>query len=66
MTTYKNYLEKENYTKSTIKSYENGAEIFIKWCTKNHTSPDLIDYKTILKLLFQQFYLTLIQLLLDI
>ena len=49
MTEYKTYLQKENYTKSTIKSYENGAEIFIKWCTKNHTSPDLIDYKTILK-----------------
>jgi integrase/recombinase XerD len=49
MTTYKSYLEKENYTKSTIKSYRNGAEIFIKWCTKNHTSPVLIDYKTILK-----------------
>ena len=49
MMNYKSYLEKENYTESTIKSYENGAEIFIKWCTKNHTSPDLIDYKTILK-----------------
>ena len=49
MNEYKSYLEKENYTESTIKSYENGAEIFIKWCTKNHTSPDLIDYKTILK-----------------
>lgn len=49
MNEYKSYLEKENYTKSTIKSYENGAEIFIKWCAKNYTSPDLIDYKTILK-----------------
>jgi site-specific recombinase XerD len=49
MMDYKRYLRKENYTKSTIKSYENGAEVFIKWCTKNHTSPDLIDYKTILK-----------------
>ena len=49
MMNYKSYLEKENYTESTIKSYENGAEIFIKWCAKNHTSPDLIDYKTILK-----------------
>ena len=46
---YKRYLQKENYTKSTIKSYENGAETFIKWCKRNHTNPDLIDYKTILK-----------------
>jgi site-specific recombinase XerD len=49
MTTYKSYLQKENYTESTIESYTKGAEIFIKWCNKNHTSPDLIDYKTILK-----------------
>jgi len=49
MTTYRSYLEKENYTKSTVKSYENGIEIFIKWCKRNHTNPELIDYKTILK-----------------
>jgi site-specific recombinase XerD len=49
MMDYKRYLQKENYTKSTIKSYENGAETFIKWCKRNHTNPDLIDYKTILK-----------------
>ena len=49
MTTYKSYLEKENYTKSTVKSYENGIEIFIKWCKRNHTKPDLIDYKIFLK-----------------
>ncbi len=49
MTAYKKYLEKENYTKSTVKSYENGIEIFIKWCKRNHTNPELIDYKTILK-----------------
>jgi site-specific recombinase XerD len=49
MTTYKSYLQKENYTKSTIGSYINGAEVFIKWCNRNHTNPDLIDYKTILK-----------------
>ena len=49
MTTYKSYLQKENYTESTIESYTKGAEIFIKWCNRNHTNPDLIDYKTILK-----------------
>ena len=49
MTEYKSYLGKENYSKSTIDSYVYGVEIFIKWCTKNYTSPDLIDYKNILK-----------------
>ena len=46
---YRSYLEKENYSKTTIKSYENGAEIFVKWCKQNHTNPESIDYKTILK-----------------
>jgi site-specific recombinase XerD len=49
MIEYKSYLQKESYTKSTIESYTKGAEIFIKWCNRNHTSPDLIDYKTFLK-----------------
>ena len=49
MITYRSYLEKENYSKSTIKSYVNGVEFFLKWCKRNHTNPELIDYKTILK-----------------
>jgi integrase/recombinase XerD len=49
MNEYKRYLEKENYSKTTIESYVNGAEVFIKWCKRNHTNPELIDYKTILK-----------------
>ena len=49
MTTYRSYLKKENYSKSTIKSYANGVEFFLKWCKRNHTNPELIDYKTILK-----------------
>lgn len=49
MTTYKSYLEKEDYSKSTIKSYINGVQFFLKWCKRNHTNPELIDYKTILK-----------------
>jgi len=46
---YRSYLEKENYSKSTIKSYTNGVHFFLKWCKRNHTNPELIDYKTILK-----------------
>jgi integrase/recombinase XerD len=49
MTEYRNYLQKESYSSSTIESYVKGAEIFIKWCKRNHTNPDLIDYKILLK-----------------
>lgn len=49
MNTYKSYLEKKKYSKSTIERYVNGAEVFIKWCKRNHTNPELIDYKSILK-----------------
>lgn len=46
---YKEYLQKESYSSSTIESYIKGAENFIKWCNRNHTTPDLIDYKMFLK-----------------
>ena len=49
MTEYRNYLQQESYSLSTIESYIKGVEIFIKWCNRNHTNPDLIDYKTFLK-----------------
>jgi len=49
MNEYRSYLEKENYSKSTIENYVKGVEVFIKWCNRNHTNPELIDYKTILK-----------------
>jgi integrase/recombinase XerD len=49
MTEYRNYLQKESYSSSTIESYIKGAEIFNKWCNRNHTTPDLIDYKIFLK-----------------
>lgn len=46
---YKNYLEKENYSKSTIESYNKAKTQFTEWCKRNHTNPESIDYKTILK-----------------
>ncbi|MCF6347014.1 MAG: tyrosine-type recombinase/integrase [Flavobacteriaceae bacterium] len=49
MNEYKNYLQKENYSETTINSYTKGAKVFIKWCNRNHTTVELIDYKTILK-----------------
>lgn len=49
MTTYKEYLEQQNYSKSTIKNYDNAKSRFIEWCKRNHTKPESIDYKTTLK-----------------
>lgn len=48
-TKYKEYLEKEKYSKTTIVTYTNQTKRFIDWCTKNNTTPETIDYKTILK-----------------
>ena len=49
MTTYKAYLEQENYSKTSIESYIRETQLFIKWNTKNHTTPETIDYKLLLK-----------------
>ena len=49
MKTYKDYLAKEKYSKTTIASYHNQVQHFKKWCVKNHTTPSQIDYKTCLK-----------------
>ncbi len=43
------YLKEQNYSKSTIESYTNTANKFIKWCERNHTTPKEIDYKNSLK-----------------
>ena len=47
--TFINYLQEQNYSKSTIKSYTNTTDKFIKWCKRNHTTPNEIDYKKSLK-----------------
>lgn len=49
MNDYKLYLEQKNYTASTIKSYINQVESFMKWCSRNHVTPIEIDYKSCLK-----------------
>jgi len=46
---YKSYLQKENYSITTIESYDKVKSRFIEWCNRNHTSPEGIDYKTFLK-----------------
>ena len=47
--TFKDYLTEQGYSKTTIKSYTKSIEIFLKWCKRNKETPELIDYKTLLK-----------------
>jgi len=49
MNEYRTYLEKENYSKSSIDCYINEMQHFKKWCNRNHTTAIEIDYKTSLK-----------------
>ncbi|QSS96319.1 tyrosine-type recombinase/integrase [Psychroflexus sp. ALD_RP9] len=49
MMEYRTYLHKENYSKSTIENYSNHIDLFIKWCKRNHTNPEYIDYNKMLK-----------------
>ncbi len=49
MRTYNEYLKKEGYATTTIKSNERQVTDFTKWCKRNHTIPIEIDYKTCLK-----------------
>jgi len=49
MNEYTLSLQKRGFTASTINTYINEAQLFIKWCTSNTTTPEAIDYKTSLK-----------------
>jgi integrase/recombinase XerD len=49
MNEYRIYLEKENYSKSSIGCYINEMQHFKKWCNRNNTTAIEIDYKTSLK-----------------
>lgn len=46
---YKSYLEQEKYSETTIKNYLNAKSRFIEWCKRNHTTPESIEYETVLK-----------------
>lgn len=48
MSTYKNYLEKNGYTKRSIPTYLKAQNQFEKWCKKYGTTAKSIDYKTFL------------------
>ena len=45
MEEYKNYLEKEQYTKTTIKTYTLQAEKFIEWVVKQDLNINFFNYK---------------------
>ena len=49
MKSYTTYLQKQGYSQSTIDSYTRQSGNFLKWCTRNHTTPERIDYKACLK-----------------
>ncbi|WP_299550641.1 tyrosine-type recombinase/integrase [Seonamhaeicola sp.] len=49
MKTYKQYLQEQAYSETTITGNEKQVESFKKWCKRNHTTPIEIDYKTCLK-----------------
>lgn len=49
MTTYKEYLQQQNYSATTIQSYDKAKSRFIEWCKRHHIEPETIDYKTCLK-----------------
>lgn len=49
MNNYKEHLQKLGYSMTTVESYFLEVQKFTKWCTRNHTNPIVIDYKTCLK-----------------
>ncbi len=49
MKKYKEYLQEQDYSETTIIGNEKQVEIFNKWCKRNHTTAIEIDYKTCLK-----------------
>ena len=51
MNEYKNYLQRENYSPSTVENYTKQITVFLKWCKRNNTAANSIDYKTLLKYL---------------
>src|SRR3990167_2267980 len=46
---YKEHLQREGYSITTVASYLVEVEKFKKWCKKNHYQSTAIDYKTVLQ-----------------
>ena len=49
MKSFKDYLEEQNYSASTVTLHAKETQNFIKWCKRRSTTPAEIDYKTCLK-----------------
>ena len=49
MKKYKTYLQEQDYSETTITGNQKQVEIFNKWCKRNHTSANEIDYKMCFK-----------------
>lgn len=49
MNDYKVHLQKKGYAETTIENYIKQAQLFTKWCNRNHTTAIEIDYKDCLK-----------------
>ena len=49
MKPFNNYLEERNYTNSTVNLHVKESQNFIKWCNRNNTTPNEIDYKKCLQ-----------------
>lgn len=45
MKPFKDYLEQQNYSPSTVNLHTKETQNFIKWCSRNSTTPIEIDYK---------------------
>jgi integrase/recombinase XerD len=49
MKSFKDYLEEQNYSASTVTLHAKETQNFKKWCKRRSTTPTEIDYKTSLK-----------------
>ena len=49
MKPFKDYLEEQNYSNSTVNLHTKETQNFIKWCSRNSTTAIEIDYKKCLK-----------------
>lgn len=47
--TYKEYLQKERHSQSSIKRYERRLQAYEYWCKKKHRHPVEVDYKQFLQ-----------------
>ena len=46
---YREYIQKESYSITTVATYLVEVEKFKKWCTRRKTTPTKIDYKSLLQ-----------------